>query len=139
MRLYENMSLDEHAAHIEREKKEVDKLIRTIMKKRGDFTIPEEKRYFVTRSLLHEYFKLCRDGDEIEEMKQLLKTNAENLKTEAEEENTMKEEFTEPELEIVNFAAEDVITASAEDMDDDRPGHGYGDKNHDHKHWKDET
>lgn len=92
MRLYENMSLDEHAEHIEREKKEVDKLIRAIMKKRGDFTIPEEKRYFVTRSLLHEYFKLCRDGDEIEEMKQLLKTNAENLKTEAEKENTNNDE-----------------------------------------------
>lgn len=56
-----------------------------------------------------------------------------------EKENTMKEEFTEPELEVIDLSAEDVVTASAEDMDDDRPGHGYGDENHNHKHWKDET
>lgn len=48
-----------------------------------------------------------------------------------------REEFTEPELEVIDLSAEDVVTASAEDMDDDKPGHGYGDENHNHKHWKD--
>lgn len=48
-----------------------------------------------------------------------------------------KEFFSEPSVDVIVFINEDVVTASGSDPFDDEeddgwPGHGYGDKNHDH-------
>lgn len=55
----------------------------------------------------------------------------------------MKKEYCRPKAEIIRFKAEDVITTSgmssggsgkpSKPGDSGKPGHGWGDKNHDHK------
>lgn len=49
----------------------------------------------------------------------------------------MKENFENPELEIIDFGKEDIVTSSSgwepyEEEEEGWPGWGHGDNNHDH-------
>lgn len=50
-----------------------------------------------------------------------------------------KKKWETPVVEVIHFNFEDQIVASSgyEPTNPTKPGHGWGDKNHDHEHWKD--
>lgn len=48
-----------------------------------------------------------------------------------------KKKFEAPKIEFIPLSMEDIITASSGCDCPMRPGHGWGDENHRHEHWKD--